>query len=236
MGAANSLTISPNLTPAAVASDCGNFFLDDHQDVDERRDEVEREDDLPVHAADQDDAQKGAGDHAARPSGVQDVQVVRLLLAIEGGDQRIDDGLTDAVRDREDEDAPEQAEVGAGAGGVGVGRDVAAVHEGRRHRHDDRQHVEDAREHEERLVAEPVQEQARDEDHDAEPDEAAPRDLSELRLREAELLSPLEEEPAADGEAESGNEDGQEARDQKFRVVHGPSAGRSGCRRRRLRK
>ena len=167
-----------------------------------------------MHASDHHDAQEGPGDHAARPSRVQDVEVVRLLLAVEGGDQRIDDGLTDAVRDREDEDAPEQAEVGAGAGSVRVGRDVGAVDERRRHRDDDRQHVEDAREHEERLVAEAVEEQARDEDHDAEPDETAPRDLPELRLREAELLSPFEEEPAADGEAEPGNEDGQEARDQ----------------------
>ena len=96
-----------------------------------------------------------------------------LLVAVERGDQ----GMrrpADAVRDREDEHAPEQAEVGAGAGDVGVGVDGAAVDESRPHRHDPRQHVEGAREQQERLLPEAVEEEARDEDHQAEPDQAAP--------------------------------------------------------------
>ena len=190
------------------------LLTDHHEHVDQRGDEVEGKDDLPVHAADHRHAQQGADDNAARPSRVQDVQVVSLLVAVERGDQRVDDGLADAVRDREDEHAPEQAEVGAGAGDVGVGVDGAAVDERRRHRHDHRQHVEGAREQQERLVAEAVEEEARDEDHQAEPDEASPRDLSEFRLREAEFTSPLQQEPAAHGETESGNKDGQEARNQ----------------------
>ena len=56
-------------------------------------------------------ASKPAQDQAARPTGVQDVQVVRLLFGIKRGDERIDGRFAHAVGQREHEHADVQAPV-----------------------------------------------------------------------------------------------------------------------------
>ena len=47
----------------------------------------------PIRLADMRDAEQSADDQAARPPGVQRVELGGLLVRIEGGDQRVDDGF-----------------------------------------------------------------------------------------------------------------------------------------------
>ena len=60
-------------------------------------------------------------------------------------------------------------------------------------------------------VADPVDDDAADDDAEAEAGEPGAADGAELRAGEAELGGPVGQDAAADGEADAGGENGQEA-------------------------
>jgi hypothetical protein len=72
----------------------------------------------------------------------------------------------------------------------------------------------EGREHQ-RAEANAVGDEAREQDDDAEARQAAARDRSQFRLREAVLLGPLSEDAGTDREAHAGGEDRHEARPQE---------------------
>jgi hypothetical protein len=191
------------------------FLAEEHGAVEDHRDEEERHLDLPVDGRREDLAGGvGAGGHegggetteheAGGPTGVEDVEVVGLFLREEGGDERIDHGFADAVADGEDEHRGEEAPVGGAlsAGGVEGGGGQGE---------DGGNEVEQEGGDHQLAVADLVGEQARHDDDHAEAGEAAPGDRAKFGHGEPELLGPLTQDAAADGESDAGGENGHEA-------------------------
>ena len=133
--------------------------------------------------ADEAKSEQPAQDQAARPTGVQNVEIVSFLLGIERGDERIDGRFAHAVAEREHEHADVQAPV----------RGVLAVHfeHGRRGQlHDGRQDVQQKRADEDHLVADAIGEQAEEDDREGHAGEAAAGDRAQFGFGETEYAFP----------------------------------------------
>ena len=172
----------------------------EHDRVGDGRDEVEGELSLPAeaHHGAEEVGGDGADDHAERPGGVQDVQVVRALLGEDRGDERVGHGFEGAVREGEDEHAPveEVIRVLRGRGAEG---------------HEGREDVTEEGDGDELAVADLVDDHAADDDTEAEAREAGSADGAELGGGEAVFGRPSAEDAAAEGEADAGREDSHEA-------------------------
>jgi hypothetical protein len=81
------------------------------------------------------------------------------------------------------------------------------------------------REHHRRLVADPVDHQAEEDDADGERPEADAEDLALLRLREAELCAPLVDDQGPHDEPERGRDQGNEAAPEQELVAARGGAG-----------
>ncbi len=185
----------------------GHVLAEEHHAVGQRREQVERELQLPapVQLVVEHPAERAADHEARGPARVQDIEVVRAVLGEERRDQRVGHGLERAVRVGEDEHAPVQARVGArSAGGEG---------------HHGREHVQRERGDDQLAVADLVAHDAADDDTEAEARETRTGKGAELPGREAILRAPVVENPAADGDTDAGGEDRHEAGPQQtFRV------------------
>ena len=67
--------------------------------------------DFPIHRG-EGVVKKTTDDHPSRPRRVKDVEIVRLVIGIKGGDERINDRFANTVADGENEHGPEQTLVG----------------------------------------------------------------------------------------------------------------------------
>ena len=129
---------------------------------------------------------------------------MRLLLRKEGGDERVDHRFGDAVSDREEEHAPEEALEGQRLAARLV-RGTGRERERRRHQMHD-----EGGEHQ-RSEPDAVGDEARQQDDDAEAGEATAGDGAQFRLREAVLLRPLAKDAGPDRESDARGEDRHEA-------------------------
>ncbi len=120
------------------------------------------------------------------------------VIREEGGDQRIGHGFQRAVRIGENEHAPKEQIVGI-------------VRRARAEGDERREDVADERQGDQFAVADLIHDDAADDDAEAEAGETRAADGAELRAGEAELLAPVIENAAANGEADAGGEDGHEA-------------------------
>jgi hypothetical protein len=166
----------PNDPPAARASETGNFWL---------RHQIR---------------QHPAQDQARRPARVQDVQVMRLLLGIERGRERIDDGLARSVGQGKERHPSVKRPVGGLLPKFGE-------HQPRPQSQDAGEQVQHKRHSHERTVAHAIGEQAEEHNRQPEAPQAAAGDVAELRLGEPELPSPIIEDATADGESDSGGDE-----------------------------
>ena len=154
--------------------------------------------------ADEAEGQQAAEDQPARPAGVQNVQVVRFLLGIERGDERIDRGLAHAVGQREHEHADVQAPVG----GV-LARGLEDRRGGQRdHR---RRNVQQECADQQQLVADAIGEQAEADDREGHAGQSAAGDGAQVGLGEAEDPAPLGQHVAANGKTHPRRDQRQEA-------------------------
>ena len=141
-----------------------------------------------------------------------------LLPWKEGGDERVHNRLSDAVADREQEHAPEQALKGQRLPAAGEGGPCCKGERGGNEVHDERGEHQPPE-------ANPVGDQAREQDDDPESCQAASRDRPQFGLGKSILRSPLTlgEDAAADREAHAGGEDCHEARPQEAMRVENDS-------------
>src|SRR5207244_9379044 len=84
----------------------GHLLAEEHDAVEEGRDEVSAELDLPTPAAAEEPADHSAEHEPGRPAGMEDVQIMRAVLREEGRHEGIRDGLQGAVGVGEEEHAP----------------------------------------------------------------------------------------------------------------------------------
>ena len=109
----------------------GKPLAQHHQAVEHHRDEEQRYlylpgDGLARDAPGHEVAGQAAEDQSPRPAGMQDVEIMCLVLREQGRDERIHDRLGDAVADGEEKHAPEEALEGerlAAGGEGGAGRE-----------------------------------------------------------------------------------------------------------------
>jgi len=176
------------------------FLTEEHQAVDDGRDEVEGELDLPVelHFVIKKPACGDTEDHAGWPCGVHHVEVVRALLGVERRNERVGDGFEGSVCECEKEHAPKEEAVGVFGGtraeGDESGKDMAK--EG----NDD-----------EFPVADLIDDHTADDDSETEAGESRATDRAELRPGKTVFLGPVVEDASADGEAYACGEDGDES-------------------------
>ena len=130
---------------------------------------------------------------------MEDVQVVRAVAREQRGDERVGDRFERAVRQREDERADVEEQVGG----------VLRLALGRGKGDERRQHVEQERGHDQLAVADLVDDDAADDDAEAEAGEAGAADGAELRAGEAEIGGPVRQDAAADAGADGGGENGE---------------------------
>ena len=184
------------------------FLAHEHDAVEDRWDEVEGELGFPaeLHFVVEIPADDGTDDHARRPGGVEDIQVMGAVFGVEGGDEGVGDGFEGAVGVSEDEHAPEQEVVGVVRG---------AGHEG----DDGGEDVADEGEGDEFAVADFVDDEAAEDDAEAEAGEACAANGAELSAGEAVFFGPVVKDASADGEADAGCEDGHETRPEEAASV-----------------
>ena len=161
-------------------------------------------------------------DEAAGPTGVQDIEVVRLLFREKTGNHRVDDRFASSVRDGEQEHGDVERPVDAVTTELRVdriGRQLQAS----------RDQMGDKGQNHQRAITDLVGQQRADEDDDAEAGEAATGDAAELGLGESIVGGPIAEDAGADRETDAGREDGEEAGPQqpllvmRLVVLHGNS-------------
>jgi hypothetical protein len=187
-----------------------------HQDaVDQDRQQKHRHLDYPVHlmregspladaAAVHQVRDKAAGDEAARPAGMQDIQIMGLLAREEGRDHRIDDDFAGAVADGEQEHGDVQVPVARLSAERGV--DLAG-----RQLEQRGEDVHQEREGHELAVADAIGDERAENDDDAEASQAAADDFAQLGHSEAEFVGPVDQDAAAHREADARGEDRKEA-------------------------
>jgi hypothetical protein len=146
-------------------------------------------------------------DQASRPTSVQDVEVMSAVVWIKRCHQRIQHSFEDAVADGEKECAPEKTFV-SGCFSSGIARAVSA----RGSESDNgRKSVAKESDHDEFAIAEFIREQTADQNDQAEAGQSAAGNSSKFRAGEAELAAPVAENATANGEADTGGENGHEA-------------------------
>ncbi len=140
----------------------------------------------------------------AGPSGVQHVEVLRLLAVVQRGRHRIDDRLDCPVSEREDERSEvEQREAIPLARQDRIRASARICEEERRREGDDRrEHMEGERDGHRDAVAKTIDDQAEQDDRDREREETGTQQVSNLLLTEVELRAPLAEDRRAHGKAE----------------------------------
>jgi hypothetical protein len=166
------------------------------------------------------DRQDAAEDQAAGPSGVQDVQPLGLGVREEGGDDRVDHRLDRPVAQGHDERADVEDPVAPDphplAQGLGEEEDQGGgqvADEGEGHR---------------LAVADPVDDQAEQDDADGERPEPDAEDLALLGLGQAEVALPLVHDQGADDEGEGGGDQGDEAGPEEEEVARADLGGGGG--------
>ena len=178
--------------------------LTEERDAVERgRHEEESELHLPahVHAVPENPADEATDHEAGRPARMENVQVMRAVVGEERGDERVGHRFERAVGQGEHERPDIQEHV---RGSLRLSLGCGKGDEGR-------QHVEQKRRHDQLAVADLVHDHAADDDAEAEAGETGSADGAELRTSEAEIGGPVGKNAAADGEADAGGENGQEA-------------------------
>ena len=171
--------------------------------VEDGRHEEQAELHLPahVHAVAENPADEAADHETRRPARVKNVQVVRAVVREERRDERVGHRFERAVRQREDERSQVEEHV----------RRVLRLSLGRGKGDEGREHVEQERGDDQLAVADLVDDEAADDDAETEAGEPRAADGAELRAGETELCGPVGQDAAANGEADAGGENGQEA-------------------------
>ena len=131
---------------------------------------------------------------------MENIEVVRLLLGEQRGHERVDHGLCHAVANREQKHAPEQALERQGLPPRGEGGGRGQCESGRDHVH------QEGGEHQ-GPKADPVGDQARQQDDDAKAGQATAGDRAEFGLGEPVLLGPLPEDAGSNREAHARSKD-----------------------------
>ena len=114
----------------------GEFLAHEHDPVEDRGDEVKGELVFPVDLIFiiENPASDDAEDHACRPAGVEDIEVMGPIIGEEGGDERVGDGFESPIGEGEDKHSPVEEIVGVlwggGAEGDKSGDDVAEEGDG----------------------------------------------------------------------------------------------------------
>ncbi len=141
---------------------------------------------------------------------MQDVQVARLVVRVDRRGHGVDDRLDRAVAEREDERADveqREAELLAGRDRFGGGA-LRGERERRGHRHDRRHHVQRERDRHGHAVADPVDDQAEQDDRDREREQPGAEQVADLLLAQVEVDAPVLEHRGAHREAERRRDQG----------------------------
>ena len=160
----------------------------EHQSIEHRGNEVERKLHFPAHLefVIEHPADHRADDHAGRPAGVEDVEIVRPILREKSRYQWIGDSLKGTVREREKEHAPIKEIVSAlgsaGPEGDERGKDVENQGQG-----------------DQLSITDFIYNQSTENNSEAEARKSGATDCPQLRGREAEFLAPVVENPATNG-------------------------------------
>ena len=188
------------------------MLAQEHDPVSKGRDEIQRELDFPVELqfVIQDPAQYASDDKTGWPARVQNVQIMRAVVRIERGHERVRDCLQRPIRVSKDKHAPIKTLVGGSAfGGEG---------------HDGRKHMQRERDNDEFAIADLVADHAANDDAEAEARKSRAANRAELRAGETEFGSPVVEDAAANRKTDPGGQNGHEPSDQQT-----PCIGRNGC-------
>jgi hypothetical protein len=180
----------------------GEALTHEHHAIGEGGDQKKTKLHFPAHASRTErPANQATDDHACGPGGVQDVEIVRAILGVEGRDQRIRNGLERAVGEGEHKGAPVKELVGGFLRLAGP----------RRERDEGRHHVEEEGRKDQLAVANLVHHHAANDDSEAEPGEPGAANGTELRAGEAEISSPVGKNASSDAKADTGGKDGGES-------------------------
>jgi hypothetical protein len=162
----------------------------------------EEQSDLPAPGGRSErDHQDSAEHHAARPAGVQHVEMMRLASRIQRGGDRIDHGLDGAVGERENQRADVELLKAVRGHGNDRGDDVPAKGKG---------HAA--------AVTDPIDDQAEEHDAEREWKESRPLDGADLSLSQVEVGGPLGYQEPTHDESECRRNQRDDTRDEQSRV------------------
>src|SRR5262245_29320553 len=160
---------------------------------------------------------------------MQDVEPMRLVPREQRRGQRVDYRFARTIGQREEPGTDVQAPVCSFLAGACV--DVCG-----RESHDSGSYVKKEGEQHEPAIADPVGNEAEDDDGHAEAEQTAAGDRTKLRLGEAELLAPVLQDRPANGEADARGDEGEEAGPEEHFLVEaglrgggGPGCGDGHC-------
>ena len=105
-----------------------HVLSENHQAVDDHRNQEQTDLNLPGKIIGHEDRCHTAQDQTSRPTGVQNIQVVSLIVRKQRGRQRIDDRFANAVANREQKHADKQRPVSRVlTGGLDVSQEAGEI-------------------------------------------------------------------------------------------------------------